>query len=225
MGILFVIGAVISSCSSEEKLTSENEFYEYFYPYDTLTKVYVYRDVKSGIDEQFHCVYGIEDSQGKHIVVETFSEDGRILEAINYSIDSLNVMDHMVVDAQKIKNAASIGEAQLMPLDRTTQGVFSSVFPVTDSTLFLKEVKRMYDRELSIAVMGEKADAVCFREELILTLMNPFTKEQGARGINTLNYYAKGYGLVEWFDDPEKQSHWKLEKIISREEFTKILSR
>ena len=103
---LFLILSLYSlvSCNSDNKsevaLTGESihPYAAFFYNYDTLTKVYRYRDIKHGLAEQFHRVYGVEDSEGKHIIVERYSQDGRLTEALNYNLDSLNVIDHMVVN-------------------------------------------------------------------------------------------------------------------------------
>ena len=224
--ILFflIIAVSITSCGgeTEEQSPSVNPFYEFFYPYDSVSKVYVYRDVKNGLTEQFHRVYGITDSQGKHIVVEIYSEDGRILEALNYNVDSLNIHDHMVVDAKQTKNAGQLGDTQLMPLKKGDKGKFSSVFPATDSTLFLKDVSRKFETKEYIDVMGKRVEAARFNEETILTLMNPFSRVEGSQGFKSNAYYAKGYGLVEWHDTPSKQVHFKLEKIITQVEFRKL---
>ena len=79
-------------------MQSANPNMEYFYPWDTVPKIYLYRDVANGLDEQFHRVFSITDSQGEHIVVEIYTSDGRIIEALNYNIDSLDLIDHMVVN-------------------------------------------------------------------------------------------------------------------------------
>lgn len=103
--VVFGILLALSACEikQDSKLVSENPFYRYFYPYDTIPKVYVYRNVAQGLEEEFHRIFSIEDSQGKHTVVELYAEDGRLLEAMNYNIDSLDVIDHMVVDKNQKK--------------------------------------------------------------------------------------------------------------------------
>ena len=77
------------SCS--EKNSNKSEFVDYFYPYDTIPKIYVYRDVVGGLNEQFHRVYGVEDEAGKHIIVELYSSDFRLTEALNYNHPSYGI--------------------------------------------------------------------------------------------------------------------------------------
>ena len=43
------------------KKTVIKAYADYFYPYDTIPKIYVYRDVVGGLNEQFHRVYGVKD--------------------------------------------------------------------------------------------------------------------------------------------------------------------
>ena len=97
--IFFFLSAVtIFSCTSNKQIKSTHPYADYFYPYDTIPKIYLYRDVANGLDEEFHRVYSLGDKAGKHIIVERYSSDGRILEALNYNLDSLDLQDHMVVN-------------------------------------------------------------------------------------------------------------------------------
>ncbi len=220
----------ITACSSKEtednaEFASTNMFGEYFYEYDTIPKVYVYRDVVGGLEEQFHRVFSIEDTEGKHIVVEIYADDGRILEALNYNLDSLNLMDHMVVDTSFVKRKAELFKNQMIPLDKTSQAEFASRFAgIMDSTLFLKEVNRKYSKEVKLEVMGKEYDAVVFSDDLRLTLFNPFTQLEDVREGRSFSYFAKGFGLVEWHTE-NKLGHFRLEKIISQDEFVNLMSK
>ena len=63
----------------------------FFYPYDTIPRIYQYRDIVHGMREQFHRVYGIRDGYGTHVIVEKYADGRRLTEAYNYSLDSLRV--------------------------------------------------------------------------------------------------------------------------------------
>lgn len=227
--ILFtVIGLV--SCTEEDandtviENVSSNEFAEFFYPYDTIPKVFVFRDVANGLEEEFHRIFSIDDSEGKHIVVEVYKEDGRLVEAINYNLDSLDVIDHMVVDRKLENRKAELFKNKLIPENKTTTASFASRFQgITDSTLFLKEVDRKYDSTTKIEVLEKKVSATIFIDYIRLTLFNPFTKDENEGKWEMLNYFAKGYGLVEWHN-AEKSVHYRLEKIISQDEFVNLMS-
>ena len=53
--------------SNEINSSSMHPYASYFYAFDTIVKVYQYRDVVHGMNEQYHRVFGIEDSEGKHV--------------------------------------------------------------------------------------------------------------------------------------------------------------
>jgi hypothetical protein len=111
-----VLLVLLFSCNSN-KLDSKNPFAAYFYEVDSIPKIYLYRDIANGLDEQFHRIYKVEDSQGEHIVVEIYSADGRIIEALNYNVDSLNIMDHMVVNRNNEKTKAELFKDKLIPMN------------------------------------------------------------------------------------------------------------
>ncbi len=226
--IMLMIVAGLFSCGGEQEPNevnlSKNEFGPYFYPYDTVPKVYVYRDLVSGLEEEFHRVFSINDSEGKHIVVEVYKSDGRITEALNYGLDSLLLIDHMVVDRNLKNTKAELFKNKLIPASKTDKASFVSRFSgISDSTLFLKEVDRIYSKTKDIDIMGKKVSAVVFDDHVRLTLFNPFSKQENVANWEMVNYFAKGYGLVEWHT-PNRDVHYRLEKIIPQDEFVNLMS-
>ncbi len=204
--------------------TSTNIFGDYFYPYDTIPKIYAYRDVVNGLTEEFHRVFGIKDTEGRHIVVEIYSEDGRILEALNYNLDSLDIIDYMVVDRKQQKTKAELFKNKLIPDSKKSTASFAARFSgISDSTLFLKEVNRTYASSKKIDVLGKKLPGIVFNDQLRLTLFNPFTKMEDMREAQIKSYFAEGYGLVEWHD-PNRTVNYRLERIIPQEEFINLMS-
>ncbi len=225
--IVLLVFVGIVSCTEENTETnvSSNIFGTYFYPYDTIPQVYVFRDVAHGLEEEFHRVFSINDSEGKHIVVEVYKEDGRIIEALNYNLDSLNIIDHMVVNRNQEKMKAELFKNKLIPDSKTSTASFASRFAgFKDSTLFLKEVDRKFKSTKEIDVLGKKVAATLFNDYIRLTLFNPFTKEENEGKWEMINYFAKGYGLVEWHN-PDRSIHYRLEKIISQDEFVNLMSK
>ena len=111
--IFFFLSAItIVSCSFNEQIKSTHPNAAYFYPIDSIPKIYLYRDVANGLDEEFHRVYSLGDKAGEHIIVERYSSDGRILEALNYNVDSLDLQDHMVVNFKQEKTKAQKRQAE-----------------------------------------------------------------------------------------------------------------
>ena len=216
---------ILMSCGEKMTEKSLNPQYNFFYPFDKTPKIYLYRDVARGLEEEFQRVYGIKDSKGKHIIVERYSSDGRLVEALNYNLDSLQVFDHMVVDRFRKKESALIYKNELFPFDLKKESWFASKFKgVVDSTLILREVKRKFSKKLEIQVMEENKQALKFNETIRLTVINPFTKKEESRSAKAVTYFAEGVGMVEWHS-PNKKVHFRLEQILSQEKWVQIISR
>ncbi|MDG1332341.1 MAG: hypothetical protein P8P74_08415 [Crocinitomicaceae bacterium] len=226
--MLLIVLVGMTSCEEEiveETNVSSNEFAEFFYPYDTIPKIYVFRNIVNGIEEEFHRVFSINDSKGKHIVVEVYKADGRITEALNYNLDSLNVIDHMVVDRNMENKKAELLKNKLIPDDKKSTASFASRFAgIKDSTMFLKELDRKFSSTTKIDVLDKQVSATIFNDYIRMTLFNPFTKEESVGQWEFVNYFASGYGLVEWHT-PDKSFHYRLEKIISQDEFVNLMSK
>ena len=225
--ILFVLCSLIilSSCSNDDKFKSLNPNVEFFYPIDTIPKIYLYRDIVQGLEEEFHRIYAIRDFAGEHIVVERYASDGRILDAVNYNVDSLTVFDQMVVDRSKNKEKAVIYKNKLFPMDLKKESWFAVKFKgVVDSTLILREVKRNFKKHQRITIMeDETSDGLVFEDLVKQTIFNPFTKKEQTYQAKQLSYFAKGFGLVEWHS-LNKKVHFRLEQILTQQEFAKIIA-
>ena len=68
----------------------------YFYPLESVPKIYIYRDKINGLLEQFHRVYTLTDNEGEHLIVERYNMKGELYEALNINTDSLNELYSMV---------------------------------------------------------------------------------------------------------------------------------
>ena len=122
-----VVGVIINNNEDAQvAYPSLNPQAEYFYPLDTLPKIYLYRDAAKGLDEEFHRIYTVEDAIGPHLIVEVYESDGRLREAINYNIDSLSVQDQMVVNRNQSKEKALLYKNQLFPFDLNKETWFAS---------------------------------------------------------------------------------------------------
>lgn len=224
--LVITIGLLLfSSCSNDSE--SENPYSAFFFPYDKEVKIYVYRDVKHGLNEKFYRVYGIEDSFGKHIVVENYSMDGRITEALNYNLDSLNIMDHMVVDRNKKNTQAILYKNRMFPMTATEQTWFASKFPgFLDSTVILSETKRSLFKSMpyKATVMGESSNTIVTLDTLRLTVLNPFTKSENEMKSVVKSYFSEGYGLTR-VHDLNGKADYQLEKILSQEEWLKLIKK
>jgi hypothetical protein len=226
IAVIFSLFLVLVSCSEKPPYESINPNAAFFYPIDTIPKIYLYRDIARGLEEEFHRIYALKDNAGPHVVVERYASDGRILEAINYNVDSLTVFDQMVVDRFQKKEKAFIYKNDLFPMDLKKQAWYSIKFKgVVDSTLILREIKRNFKKNKRITIMEEEqADALIFEDLVRQTVLNPFTKKEQAYQAKQRSYFAKGFGLVEWHS-LDKKVHFRLEQILTQQEWVKIIAR
>jgi hypothetical protein len=204
---LFLFCVLLGACSSND-VASKHPYANYFYPILDEPKVYVYRDIIGGLEEQFHRVYSVKDHLGHHVVVERYASDGRILEALNFNVDSLNIQDHMVVNRNQKKTKAFVYKTSYFPWHKT---------------LILQELKRnILSENVFIDVMGEQTKAVKYKDYTKFTLINPFTKTEKVMGLPSYTYYADGVGLVEWKSNGNKV-HFKLEQIMDQADWLKFI--
>ena len=227
-----ILGATLIGWYVKGYFSDENFFYQsqnpnaaFFYPLDTVPKIYHYRDVANGLDEEFHRIYTVEDALGPHLIVEVYAPDGRLKEAINYNIDSLVVQDHMVVNRFQSKEKALLYKNQLFPFELNKESWFASKFSgVVDSTVILHEVLRNFQSKKTTSVLNKSVQALYFKDMIRRTVLNPFTRtEKEVKGQQT-SVFAEGYGLVAWYNR-NKSIHFRLERKLSQKEWVKIISR
>ncbi len=221
----FLVVILLLSCGSNEQIKSTHPLVNYFYPYSESPQIYLYRDVANGLEEEFHRVYSLKDQEGQHIIVERYASDGRILEALNYNVDSLDVQDHMVVNFKQEKTKAKLYKTKLFPLNKENQTWFATKFQgINDSTLFLKELKRnLVRQDVLKEIMEKESSCLEFHDIIRQTLLNPFTKKENMIEAEQISYFAEGLGLVEWHS-LDKKVHFRLEQILNQDEWLKIIS-
>ena len=230
---LLVLGAILTGWYVKGYFSDENFTYTsinpnaaYFYPLDTVPKIYHYRDIANGLDEEFHRIYTVEDALGPHLIVEVYASDGRLREAINYNIDSLVVQDHMVVNRVQSKEKTLLYKNQLFPFDLQKETWFASKFSgVVDSTVLLHEVFRKFQaRKQTVFLAKTKAEALFFQDKIRRTVLNPFTRTEKEVLGQQISVFANGYGLVAWYNR-NKTIHYSLERVLTQKEWIKIISR
>ncbi len=222
--LLILLLQLFTACSDVTK--SENPLAEYFYPFDEEPMVYVYRDNAKGLDERFHRIYRIDDSFGKHMVVEIYSAENRLVEAYNYNIDSLDLMDHMVVDGNRKNQKGELAKNKFFPWGKKGKGTFLSKFPgPIDSTFILYEINRkvLNDKIKTQKVLGKNPETIAFSDDFTLTLYNSKNEATDVKSGSTISYYSKGYGLVRWHDK-KKELDYQLEKIMTEPEWVKLVA-
>jgi hypothetical protein len=214
--ILFTTALIgLTACSNSNDFVSKNPNATFFYPLDTIPRIYLYRDVSSGLEEEFHRIYALKDKAGAHLIVEVYASDGRIREAYNYNIDSLNLQDYMVVDVNQEKEKTLLYKNVLYPMDLKQKSWFAAKFRgVVDSTVMLSEVKRQF----------KEAETVVFSDDLRLTVLNPFTRKEQSKSVTRISYFSEGFGLVEWHS-LNKKVHFRLEQVLTQQEWIKMIAR
>jgi hypothetical protein len=235
--LVFIIGCLflLNSCNSNESTyvppTSVHPFANYFYPYDSVARIYCYRDVKQGLDEEFHRIFGIKDSKGYHIVVEKYvyyQGDYKMFEAINYNYDSLYVQEYIVVDSLDRTITATIKDNKLFPWKKTEQATFMTGFPSSQKSIDeIKSIKTNINQtNIDHLVLGkEKRKSMILDEAVVETFYNIYDKKP----ITTLSrkgqsIFCEGFGLVEFYSK-NKIVHYKLEKVLTQKEWKEFLHR
>ena len=221
-----------TSCGGESPLASKpdnavcvNPIAEYFYPICDTARFYVYRNLINGLDEEFHRVYKVIDSQGPHVVVERYASDGRLLEALNYNIDSLDLMDHMVVNNRKEKEQSILYKNKLFPFNLKDTSDYATKFRgLTDSTVILKEIRRTFSNKGQFLFQNAKVESLVFKDYVRLTNINIYERKEEERSGEEVVYFAKGIGLVEWHS-PTKSVHYRLEKVISQKQWVQLMQK
>jgi hypothetical protein len=211
--------------SLKPEFKSLNPNAAYFYPLNALPQVYLYRDVANGLEEEFHRIYTITDQAGEHLIVERYSSDFRILEALNYNIDSLNVLDHMVVNRFQQKEKAFVYKSAVFPMDLNDELWFASKFSgLTDSTVIFYEKKRKFLEKKSTLILKKNLKTLVFNDKIIQSVLNPYSRKENINEAEMQSLFAEGLGLVEWYSK-DKKVHFRLEKIFSQKEWVKIITR
>jgi hypothetical protein len=228
VGILLVLNSCDSNKSAYTPPKSAHPFANYFYPYDSIPRIYCYRNVANGLDEEFHRIFGIKDSKGHHIIVEKYSPDGRLIEAFNYNYDSLDVLQHIVVDRKKHKNSVPLKKNKRLPWNEKDQSIFISEYPSHfDSLIVIDTLKRKISRKnFEHLVLEEETRKSMLVDEIISkTLFNIYTKKT-ITNLRTegQSIYSEGFGLVEFYSK-NKTVHFKLEKVISQKEWAQFIAR
>ena len=227
-----LLSMIFFSCAEEQTKneTSKTQSLVYkqeafFYPYDTIPRVYQYRDIVHGMREHFHRVYGIRDAYGAHIIVEKYVDGRRLTEAYKYKMDSLKVVDHMVVNGLGKNEKAMIYRNDLFPKD-TSEIYFASKFSgLTDSTVLFYETFRKFNAFEKRTIMNQKTDCMKLNEVIRITNMDVSSKMESQPMTGKMSlYFGKGLGLVEWYDE-NKARHFVLEGILNQQEWIKLMSR
>jgi hypothetical protein len=132
----------------------------------------------------------------------------------------------MVVNRHQEKTKAELFKNKLIPMNEKDEAKFASRFQgFLDSTLILKEISRkVHGTELNWKVLDDDVAAIRMDDHLRLTNFNPYTKKENVMEGESINYFAKAYGLVEWFT-PNNKVHYRLEKIMNQQEWIKIIAR
>lgn len=232
-GLLGFILSVVA-CSSEELASSNNSsaksqhpLSRFFYPIQEQPKVYVYRDSVQGLQEEFHRIYTVEDFAGLHLVVEIYTREGVLSEAINYNVDSLDVQDHMVVNRYGRKEKAMVYKRFLYPSNMKDETWFASKFSGTkDSTVILYEVFRKYLKPGSFRLDQQESTvkSIIFNDKIRVTELNPFEHTEQEKRVERSAVFAENIGLVAYYN-PQKSTYFKLEKIMDQKDWLKIIRR
>lgn len=203
-----------------------NTFFKpYFYPIKSVPVIYIYRDVVNGLLEQFHRVYTLTDTEGEHLIVERYNMKGNLYEAFNFNTDSLNLMDHMIVNQNQENTKTTLFKDGFFPANATQTPICRSQWKWNDTTTVFREIKRtLMQAQTFSEVLGKKTRCMQFADDIMYQYVNAITKERKTWADKQKTLYAEGLGLVEW-EGTNNKVHFKLERIISQEEWINMFKR
>ena len=209
------------SCSNEgaEKNESDSDLTEYFFPSDSVKPyVYVYAEENNPIDEKIYRIYHLSTPDKEHLIVERYKPNFRITEGYTHDLAAdLNVVDHMVVDAQGMKRKAHITENSWFPTTDDDVSVFISDFPAhLDSLICVYKSKKSHVNSMDYKILGEETKAIEISDETTYSFVDPDSQKGSSNTIEIIRIYAKGFGLTEWYTK-DKRIHYKLKRILSNE--------
>jgi hypothetical protein len=89
----------------------------------------------------------------------------------------------------------------------------------------LQEIKRSILKSgMEREVLGDNTRCIVLLDSTRYSLINPFLKSEKSLTEISHSYFAEGMGLVEWKGSKNKV-HFKLEQIMSQEDWLKIMGK
>lgn len=223
--LLIIISFSLFGCTDNKEkqkndsadLDIELDLLDYFYPLNEEEPyIYAYFDESAPLDERFHRLINIYDSDGQTFVVERYNANLRISEGFTLDPNSLEVMDHMMVDKNLKKRKSNVTSNQYYPLEMNKTARFVSDYPShLDSVTAIYDSRRtIIKKDIPLDIMDSTYQTILLRDTVNVHMVNRFTKESSTQTAVIDNYYAKGVGLVK-FGDVDGAVNYKLKRIIS----------
>ncbi len=72
--------------------------------------------------------------------------------------------------------------------------------------------------------MGEAKNTISFKDTIRYTQFNPFNHKENSQMLIVKSYFSEGLGLTR-FHDLDKKMDYQLEKILTEEEWIKLMQR
>ena len=89
---------------------------------------------------------------------------------------------------------------------------------------YVSSYDRQYKKKSTHSVIEDEVETLVFSDDLRLTVLNPFTRKENSKSIQRISYFSEGFGLVEWHS-LNKKVHYRLEQVLSQEEWIKMITR
>lgn len=220
---LIFISLLLLGCTENPEIITSNEVaadfnsMDYFFPLaEDEPYIYAYFDKNAPLDERFYRLINFYDAEGRTFVIERYNASLRISEGFTLDPNSLEVLDHMMVDKNLQKRKSNVSASQYFPLKMHETVRFVSDYPShIDSVTAIYDSRRtIIENDIPIKIMDSTYQAILLRDTVHVHIANYFTKESVTQTAIIDNYYAKGLGLVK-FGDVEGNVNYELKRIIS----------
>lgn len=221
--VLILISISLLGCNDNtetngsEEVDTELNLMDYFYPLnEDEPYIYAYFDEKAPLDERFHRMINFYEADSRTFVIERYNASLRISEGFTLDPNSLEILDHMMVDKNLKKRKSNITANQYFPLEMHKTVRFVSDYPShLDSVTAVYDSRRtIIEKDIPVEVMDTTYQTILLRDTVNVHMVNRYTKESGTQTAVIDNYYAKGVGLVK-FGDVDGKINYTLKSIIS----------
>lgn len=205
-----VVVAMFQACTSDDKKSGSisvehtDDYQQYYYGSDSIYPyALVFQDSAYPIDERFVRYIQIDKNDTNKLIIERYNASLRIYEGVTLDIDNnLEILDHMMVDAQGIKRTSGFKSTTFFPLKKDEQIIFKTDFPShLDSIVMIYEARKHIDEvALEKEINGKNHSVIKVRDSIFVSMVNTYTGEGSTQSGIVDSYYAKGIGLVQWGD-------------------------
>jgi hypothetical protein len=219
-----ILTLLLTLIACSDKNVKEIPFLEYYYPFDSEPKVYVYQDSLNPLYEVFERVFTVEDPMGKHLWIERYNTNFSLTETVEIlATDKLNVRNHLIGVRGNLESAV-VRDSLFFPSFGTS--IFSSTFPSNNDTIvFHYEIKRTLQDKKGIFNWEDKTlETINTLDSVKAYIIDVKNEKEKVNLSLAKSVYAKGLGKVQVFS-LNGAVNLQLKRVLTDEEWKFIVTK